>query len=1045
MTRQNAIQTQQQAASASPLSQGGILQRQCESCGQHTIAGGECADCEKKKIGLQRKLTIGASNDPLEQEADRVADLVMSASPSSVANSTPPKIQRFTGQQTGEAMTAPASVDRVLSSPGRPLDPSLQQDMGQRFGHDFSRVRIHTGVEAERSARDVNANAYTVGQNVVFASGQYEPREQRGRHLVAHELTHVIQQSGSMTPYVARSVDDWLSSSIKLSTLSYTQLLSEADELAQYLDRQTTSSADTARIEEVLTMLRVEINRRKAKTDETENLPGRNARRDPRGRSRRAAVSPKSALPLPERYPRVLTEMTSVAYDDPVEMRAEYDLIMQWLAREEISKSERRILIEERNRLDPQLSSDRERVVYARHAERVSAALTPAAKDEANALRQLASTIENITADPSNPNIFAIYHQGERVTISRVQRDRLHVDLMTALQKAARAIDSRSSYYWNRYNSQLAINRDSPIIAAISGWLADVEDPGNELSSRYFRVRSQISTMQELLAGRRIVDAATLLPDIDRTGQEIQMLARTYYEGLIEGAEIAVQRLEFTRDASFAIAGSIAAVVAAPVVAGYVAGAGFTGTTATVLTIGGTGATVGGGVGFVRGTSAVGGELVAGNSLNQALGSFRSEFSRGFREGFVAGAAGGASRLLGLTAGVSASVGEQVFIRVAGDFVVNSTSTMLDVLWQSCTNGNCDVDQAVRLGITSGLTSIPGSIVGLSNNAITRNFIAPLTVGATTYVGAISSGVSPEEAMRSAGLAITTQLAMSRAAHNVNNDAALFERGRSMGESNLPVKKALTEPVGSLGATVEVGTPKKEQVEPTQPKKPSIAKSPDDAVKFVEENPNVIKGEPGSRRAAVGEGHEIVEIPGVGCELHSPPPHIKVPCPKGMGRTKQEPSPDSPNDFVSEGGGKPYRGTGKQQMARNFAHDVGVAEGAKAAQRDKLSWFFDNPRGANPTTPGFDAIYKDPSGNFVIVEFKGGEAALKPGQMTNEWVNKEILKLEKEFPSHPVVKELRNALDKGQLSGRTYSTKISETGQLLDTTRELHETYSRLP
>jgi hypothetical protein len=68
MTRQNAVQTQQQSGT-SPLSRGGILQRQCESCGQHTIAGGECGDCGKKKIGLQRKLTIGSSNDPLELEA----------------------------------------------------------------------------------------------------------------------------------------------------------------------------------------------------------------------------------------------------------------------------------------------------------------------------------------------------------------------------------------------------------------------------------------------------------------------------------------------------------------------------------------------------------------------------------------------------------------------------------------------------------------------------------------------------------------------------------------------------------------------------------------------------------------------------------------------------------------------------------------------------------------------------------------------------------------------------------------------------------------
>jgi hypothetical protein len=199
MTRQNAVQTQQQqASSASPLSRGGILQRQCEGCGQHTIAGGECTGCAKKKGSLQRKLTIGASNDPLELEAERVADQVMAAPTHSAVSAAPPHIQRFTGQPTGEAdMEAPASVDRVLASPGRPLEPSLQQDMGQRFGHDFSRVRIHTGSAAERSAQEVNANAYTVRHNVAFGASQFAPNTNEGRRLIAHELTHVIQQSGS--------------------------------------------------------------------------------------------------------------------------------------------------------------------------------------------------------------------------------------------------------------------------------------------------------------------------------------------------------------------------------------------------------------------------------------------------------------------------------------------------------------------------------------------------------------------------------------------------------------------------------------------------------------------------------------------------------------------------------------------------------------------------------------------------------------------------------------------------------------------------------
>jgi hypothetical protein len=138
--------TQKQAESSFTLASTGLLQRKCTDCGQHTIAGGECTGCAKKKVSLQRKLTIGSSNDPLELEADRIADQVMATPADSTISGASPRIQRFTGQTNGQAdMEAPASVDRVLSSPGRPLDPELQQDMGQRFGHDFSRVRVHTG------------------------------------------------------------------------------------------------------------------------------------------------------------------------------------------------------------------------------------------------------------------------------------------------------------------------------------------------------------------------------------------------------------------------------------------------------------------------------------------------------------------------------------------------------------------------------------------------------------------------------------------------------------------------------------------------------------------------------------------------------------------------------------------------------------------------------------------------------------------------------------------------------------------------------------
>lgn len=90
----------------------------------------------------------------------------------------------------------PPIVQEVLSSPGRPLETNTRAFMESRFGHDFSRVRVHTDARAAESARAVNALAYTVGRDVVFGAGRYEPETQTGRSLLAHELTHVVQQSG---------------------------------------------------------------------------------------------------------------------------------------------------------------------------------------------------------------------------------------------------------------------------------------------------------------------------------------------------------------------------------------------------------------------------------------------------------------------------------------------------------------------------------------------------------------------------------------------------------------------------------------------------------------------------------------------------------------------------------------------------------------------------------------------------------------------------------------------------------------------------------
>jgi uncharacterized protein DUF4157 len=172
---------------------------------------------------LQRKVAIGPADDPLEREADRVAERVL-AQPENAAesiSSTGAAVRRkcaacaaggqpcadcekedeelrreaAAGQPAGGP--APAQLDSHLSAlgSGQPLSPGLRSYFEPRFGHDFGAVRLHTGTSADAAARAARARAFTLRQDVVFAAGEYTPETRGGRRLLTHELAHVVQQA----------------------------------------------------------------------------------------------------------------------------------------------------------------------------------------------------------------------------------------------------------------------------------------------------------------------------------------------------------------------------------------------------------------------------------------------------------------------------------------------------------------------------------------------------------------------------------------------------------------------------------------------------------------------------------------------------------------------------------------------------------------------------------------------------------------------------------------------------------------------------------
>jgi hypothetical protein len=163
---------------------------------------------------IQPKLSVGAVNNPLEHEADCVADQVMrmpAAEASLSLTAAPPQVSRKCAACEEEAQPLqpemlepsavpsrgePGVVQNVLRTPDQPLDPESRAFFEPRFGWDFSKVRIHADSDAARGAQAIQARAYTLGRDIVFGAGEYTPATKEGRRLIAHELAHVVQQEG---------------------------------------------------------------------------------------------------------------------------------------------------------------------------------------------------------------------------------------------------------------------------------------------------------------------------------------------------------------------------------------------------------------------------------------------------------------------------------------------------------------------------------------------------------------------------------------------------------------------------------------------------------------------------------------------------------------------------------------------------------------------------------------------------------------------------------------------------------------------------------
>ncbi|MFT4016066.1 MAG: DUF4157 domain-containing protein [Agriterribacter sp.] len=193
---------------------------------------------------FQSKLTINQPGDKYEQEADTVAEQVMRTPGENKQMFFQPQItpintiqkkcahceeeeNKVQMKSNGDvtAAEAPAVVHDAIKNTGNPLDAVTKSFMESRFGYDFSDVHIHNDTLAHQSSSAINAKAYTSGNHIVFGAGEYQPATNAGKQLLAHELTHVVQQNND----ISRQVQRVPCSGYSFKTRTYASVVNEHD------------------------------------------------------------------------------------------------------------------------------------------------------------------------------------------------------------------------------------------------------------------------------------------------------------------------------------------------------------------------------------------------------------------------------------------------------------------------------------------------------------------------------------------------------------------------------------------------------------------------------------------------------------------------------------------------------------------------------------------------------------------------------------------------------------------------------------------------
>jgi len=526
------------------------------------------------KLPLQCKLMVGSTTDPLEAEADQMAEQVLaeqSGSASGAGTGSAGVVSRAWGAsgQTCEAcregkeetirrratvdiapVEAPSNVHDVIRSSGKPLDNGLRRDMEDGFGFDFSRVRVHTEGAADAAARAIGARAFTTGHNIVFANGQYAPTQTSGRRLIAHELAHVMQQGGSAEATAltrrnlakvaqydlvgdAASTVRGVSSSIQLlgpqraagdraltgmiqrapnqSIDPLTALTGESDIYAAPISDRPVEQMSKSEVDDEINRLERWISKQNQSTPDVVKRENRLAALRQRQTELGAPVKAHRATLVFAVRPRCLTESLDITQMTRDEMAAELDSIVRFL-RLGPSKSDIAKVTPFKHALEKALEGQREQENEEVRKRDIALALQPITTGNTyEDFRKVLTVIASIAPDPNNTAQAALHlPNGMTVPVSNDEAISLKTQAAQMIKQYAAQSESLAEDTYQAFEERRQKGEEHPIVHGLVKWAADVDDL-DELEM--FGKKEQARSMQSQIKG--LADGGKLIPALN--------------------------------------------------------------------------------------------------------------------------------------------------------------------------------------------------------------------------------------------------------------------------------------------------------------------------------------------------------------------------------------------------------------------------------------------------------------------------------------------------------------------------------------------------